>query len=97
MLKDKGKIIFNETKKSLLNNWKKIEFQDKNILNFIDKNNFLYTKSKKENYYSIVVSNYNQEIEKELKKYTIKNMSITKLSLEEIFLEYLNNKNENYK
>ncbi len=94
---DKGKIIFNETKKSLLNNWKKIEFQDKNILNFIDKNNFLYTKSKKENYYSIVVSNYNQEIEKELKKYTIKNMSITKLSLEEIFLEYLNNKNENYK
>lgn len=89
-----GKIVFDETKENLLNNWKKIEFQSKNALDFINDNILIHTKSKKDNFYKIIVSNYSQEIENKFNKLNIKNLSVKEMSLEEIFLECLDNKNE---
>jgi len=88
-----GKIVFNEKKDILLNKWKKIIFiKQKDIK--IESQPYIFSISKSNNLYEIIINNSSESVLKNIKRNIGGDIKISSLSLEQIFLECIKDKEE---
>jgi len=92
---NKGSIILDESMETLKNNWKKLVFKSSENIDFSKIKKNLFKVKKTSDIYSIIIKNNSFFIEERIKNQIGGTVKFEKLNLNELFVEIVNDKNEN--
>ncbi len=92
---NKGSIIFDESMEALKNNWKKLLFKSSKNIDFSSIKESLFKIKKTDDIYNIIIKKDSVPIEEKIKLQTGEAVKSENLSLNELFIEIVNDKNKN--